>query len=148
MNPKEALRLDNQLCFTIYACSRAMTNLYRPWFDKLGLTYPQYLVLLILWEEDGVTVKDIGERLFLDSGTLTPLLKRMEAAKLIKRNRSIEDERRVHIFLTESGQAMQEQACSIPVEMMRERGLSPEEFTGLLADFKQLLGKLHHALDK
>jgi DNA-binding MarR family transcriptional regulator len=93
-------------------------------------------------------VKDIGERLFLDSGTLTPLLKRMEAAKLIKRNRSIEDERRVHIFLTESGQAMQEQACLIPMEMMRERGLSSEEFRGLLTDFKHLLGKLHHALDK
>jgi DNA-binding MarR family transcriptional regulator len=148
MEPKAALRLDNQLCFTIYACSRAMTNLYRPWFDKLGLTYPQYLVLLILWEKDGVTVKDIGERLFLDSGTLTPLLKRMEAAELIIRKRSIEDERKVHISLTAPGQAIQQQACLIPIEMMREHGLSGEEFTGLLADFKDLLGKLHHALGK
>lgn len=148
MNAKEALSLDNQLCFTIYACSRAMTQLYRPWFDEIGITYPQYLVLLVLWEQDGVTVKEIGERLFLDSGTLTPLLKRMEAAKLVTRKRSTEDERKVYIHLAEAGKQLELQACSIPNEMMRQRGLTPDEFTGLLADFKGLLTKLHQTLDQ
>jgi DNA-binding MarR family transcriptional regulator len=148
VNEKEALSLDNQLCFTIYACSRAMTNLYRPWFEQIGITYPQYLVLLVLWEEDGLTVKTIGERLFLDSGTLTPLLKRMEAAKLIHRKRSEQDERKVHIYLAEAGKQIEQEACAIPGEMMRKRGLSPDEFTGLLADFKGLLAKLHQTLDK
>jgi MarR family transcriptional regulator, organic hydroperoxide resistance regulator len=148
LNSKEALSLDNQLCFTIYACSRAMTQLYRPWFDEIGITYPQYLVLLVLWEQDGVMVKELGERLFLDSGTLTPLLKRMEAAKLIKRKRSNEDERKVFIHLTEEGKQLESQACTIPSEMMRQRGLTPDEFTGLLADFKGLLAKLHQTLDQ
>jgi DNA-binding MarR family transcriptional regulator len=148
LNPKEAIRLDNQLCFTIYACSRAMTQLYRPWFEEIGITYPQYLVLLVLWEEDGVTVKSLGERLFLDSGTLTPLLKRMEAAQLITRKRSSEDERKVHIHLAEKGKQLEAVACTIPGEMMRQRGLSTDEFTGLLAEFKNLLTKLHHTLDK
>jgi DNA-binding MarR family transcriptional regulator len=148
LNPKEALSLDNQLCFTIYACSRAMINLYRPWFEKIGITYPQYLVLLVLWEEDGVMVKTIGERLFLDSGTLTPLLKRMEAAKLIHRKRSEEDERKVHIYLADAGKQLEQEACSIPADMMRQRGLTPDEFTGLLADFKGLLSTLHQALGK
>jgi DNA-binding MarR family transcriptional regulator len=148
LNAKEALNLDNQLCFTVYACSRAMTQLYRPWFDEIGITYPQYLVLLVLWEQDGVTVKELGERLFLDSGTLTPLLKRMEAAKLVTRKRSTEDERKVFIHLAEAGKQLEVQACTIPSEMMRQRGLTPDEFTGLLADFKGLLAKLHQTLDQ
>jgi DNA-binding MarR family transcriptional regulator len=148
LNAKESLSLDNQLCFTIYACSRAMTQLYRPWFDEIGITYPQYLVLLVLWEQDGVMVKELGERLFLDSGTLTPLLKRMEATKLITRQRSVEDERKVFIHLTEEGKQLESQACTIPSEMMRQRGLTPDEFTGLLADFKALLAKLHQTLDQ
>src|SRR5205807_9052080 len=90
-----ALRLDNQLCFAIYSTAHAFNRVYKPLLDKLGLTYPQYLVMLVLWERDGVSVKNIGERLFLDSGTLTPLLKRLEAAELIQRKRSTEDERQV-----------------------------------------------------
>jgi MarR family transcriptional regulator, organic hydroperoxide resistance regulator len=148
LNAKEALSLDNQLCFTVYACSRAMTQLYRPWFEEIGITYPQYLVLLVLWEQDGVTVKELGERLFLDSGTLTPLLKRMEAAKLITRSRSTEDERKVLIHLAEAGKHLEAQACTIPGEMMSQRGLTSDEFTGLLADFKGLLAKLHQTLDQ
>ncbi|WP_227013901.1 MarR family winged helix-turn-helix transcriptional regulator [Paenibacillus psychroresistens] len=148
MNAKEALRLDNQLCFTVYACSRAMTQLYRPWFEEIGITYPQYLVLLVLWEQDGVTVKDLGERLFLDSGTLTPLLKRMETAKLVTRKRSTDDERKVFIHLAEAGKQLEAQACIIPGEMMSQRGLNAEEFTTLLADFKGLLAKLHQSLDQ
>ena len=99
------LRLDNQICFAVYSTAHAFNRVYKPLLDKLGLTYPQYLVMLVLWERDGVPVKDIGERLFLDSGTLTPLLKRLEAAELVKRTRSTEDERQVLIALTAKGEA-------------------------------------------
>src|SRR6202049_3087724 len=102
--------LDNQICFAIYSTAHAFNRVYKPLLDRLGLTYPQYLVMLVLWERDGVPVKDIGERLFLDSGTLTPLLKRMEAAHLLKRTRSAEDERQVLISLTSQGQALREKA--------------------------------------
>ena len=98
------LLLGNQICFAIYSTAHAFNRVYKPLLDRLGLTYPQYLVMLVLWERDGVPVKDIGERLFLDSGTLTPLLKRLEAAELIKRTRSTEDERQVLIALTAQGQ--------------------------------------------
>ena len=103
------LLLGNQLCFAVYSTAHAFNRVYKPLLDRLGLTYPQYLVMLVLWERDGVPVKDIGERLFLDSGTLTPLLKRLEAAGLIKRTRSTEDERQVLIALTSQGQALREQ---------------------------------------
>src|SRR5580698_1903142 len=102
------LRLDNQVCFAIYSTAHAFNRIYKPLLDRLGLTYPQYLVMLVLWERDDVAVKEIGERLFLDSGTLTPLLKRLEAADLIKRTRSTEDERQVLIALTAKGRALQE----------------------------------------
>src|ERR1700758_4597195 len=98
------LRLDNQICFAVYSAAHAVNRVYKPLLDRLGLTYPQYLVMLALWESDGVPVKEIGERLFLDSGTLTPLLKRLEAAGLLKRNRSSADERQVLIALTPQGQ--------------------------------------------
>jgi DNA-binding MarR family transcriptional regulator len=109
-----ALLLDNQLCFALYSTSLAMTKLYKPLLDELGLTYPQYLVMLVLWEHDDVTVSSLGERLFLDSGTLTPLLKRMETADLLARTRSKEDERRVHISLTATGRKLKTQAAKIP----------------------------------
>src|SRR5438132_4782254 len=96
----EALQLDNQLCFALYSASLAMTKLYKPLLDELGLTYPQYLVMLALWEQDGLAVSGLGERLSLDSGTLTPLLKRLEAAGFISRVRDVEDERRVRVTLT------------------------------------------------
>ena len=102
------LRLDNQICFAVYSTAHAFNRVYKPLLERLGLTYPQYLVMLVLWERDGVPVKDIGERLFLDSGTLTPLLKRLEAAELIRRTRSTEDERQVLIALTPQGQALRE----------------------------------------
>src|ERR1700751_5827437 len=108
------LRLDNQICFAIYSTAHAFNRVYKPLLDRLGLTYPQYLVMLVLWEKDGVSVKDIGERLFLDSGTLTPLLKRLEAAQLIKRTRSKEDERQVLIALTAQGKALKEKARAVP----------------------------------
>jgi DNA-binding MarR family transcriptional regulator len=108
------LKLDNQLCFALYSTSLAMTKLYKPLLDELGLTYPQYLAMLVLWEQDGLMVSEIGERLYLDSGTLTPLLKRLEAAGLIARIRAVEDERRVHITLTAAGRKLKTKAAKIP----------------------------------
>jgi len=109
-----ALLLDNQLCFALYSTSLAMTKLYKPLLDELGLTYPQYLVMLVLWEKDGPMVSELGERLYLDSGTLTPLLKRLEAAGFIARVRDTQDERRVHITLTAAGRKLKARAQKIP----------------------------------
>ena len=108
------LQLDNQLCFALYSTSLAMTKLYKPLLEELGLTYPQYLAMLVLWEQDGLTVSELGERLYLDSGTLTPLLKRMEAAGLVSRLRAVQDERRVHITLTAAGRKLKDKAAKIP----------------------------------
>jgi MarR family transcriptional regulator, organic hydroperoxide resistance regulator len=109
-----ALRLDNQLCFAMYSTSLAMTKLYKPLLETLDLTYPQYLAMLALWEQDGVSVSALGERLFLDSGTLTPLLKRMEEKGLLRRQRSAQDERRVEVFLSLQGTDLKSQAARIP----------------------------------
>jgi MarR family transcriptional regulator, organic hydroperoxide resistance regulator len=109
-----ALLLDNQLCFALYSTSLAMTKLYKPLLEELGLTYPQYLVMLVLWEKDGPMVSELGERLYLDSGTLTPLLKRLEAAGFIARVRDTQDERRVHITLTAAGRKLKARAQKIP----------------------------------
>jgi len=111
---ENALLLDNQLCFALYSASLAMTKLYKPLLEELGLTYPQYLVMLVLWEADGVMVSEIGHRLSLDSGTLTPLLKRLEAAGLISRMRDVQDERRVHIHLTQAGRKLKARAAKVP----------------------------------
>jgi DNA-binding MarR family transcriptional regulator len=110
----QALKLDHQLCFALYSASLAMTKLYKPLLEELGLTYPQYLALLVLWEQDGLTVSDLGERLHLDSGTLTPLLKRMETAGLLSRLRDVQDERRVLIRLTAAGRQLKKRAARIP----------------------------------
>lgn len=112
--PEQALRLDNQLCFALYSASLAMTKVYKPLLDELNITYPQYLVLLVLWERDGLTVSELGERLYLDSGTLTPLLKRMESAELLSRLRDTEDERRVLIRLSPTGRKLKSRAQRIP----------------------------------
>ncbi len=110
----EALRLDRQLCFPLYAAARKIVNLYTPLLKPLGITYTQYLVLMVLWEEDGVTVGDLCRRLYLDSGTLTPLLKKMEAESFVRRARSTLDERIVTVTLTEKGRSMKEQVRSVP----------------------------------
>jgi DNA-binding MarR family transcriptional regulator len=109
-----ALLLDNQLCFALYSTSQAMTQMYKPLLDALDLTYPQYLVMLLLWEQDGQSVSALGERLYLDSGTLTPLLKRMEAKGVLTRQRATQDERRVEIFLTAQGRQLKTRAAKIP----------------------------------
>ena len=110
----KALQLDNQLCFALYSASLAMTKLYQPLLAELGLTYPQYLAMLVLWERDGLMVSELGDRLFLDSGTLTPLLKRLETAGLIARIRALDDERRVHVTLTATGRKLRARAEKIP----------------------------------
>ena len=110
----EWLKLDHQLCFALYSSSLAMTKLYKPLLDPLGLTYPQYLVMLVLWETDGQTVSDVGHRLTLDSGTLTPLLKRLEASGLVQRLRDSADERRVLLLLTAAGRKLKVRAQKIP----------------------------------
>ena len=114
LNPDQALLLDNQLCFALYSASLAMTKLYKPLLDELGLTYPQYLVMLVLWEGDGLMVSELGQRLCLDSGTLTPLLKRLESTGLVSRMRDAEDERRVRIQLTAAGRKLKARAAKVP----------------------------------
>src|SRR6266700_5285517 len=129
-----ALRLDNQICFAIYSTAHAFNRVYKTLLDGLGLTYPQYLVMLVLWERDGVPVKDIGERLFLDSGTLTPLLKRLEAADFVKRTRSTEDERQVLIALTPKGHALREQARAVPQAILASSACSVAELSAMKND--------------
>jgi DNA-binding MarR family transcriptional regulator len=111
------LLLDNQLCFALYSASLTMTKVYKPLLAKFGVTYPQYLVLLVLWEQDKRTVSELGDRLFLDSGTLTPLLKRLEALNYISRDRDAEDERRVIVSLTSEGKRLQKQALAVPQQI-------------------------------
>ncbi|PTL81441.1 MarR family winged helix-turn-helix transcriptional regulator [Vitiosangium sp. GDMCC 1.1324] len=141
----DVLRLDDQLCFALYAASRAMTGAYQPLLEELGVTYPQYLVLLTLWEEDGARVSRIGERLHLDSATLTPLLKRLEARGLVERRRSSEDERVVEVFLTAEGKRLQQKAREIPLALLCKMKLSLPELARLRTTLQELTQKLHDA---
>ncbi|WP_342133239.1 MarR family winged helix-turn-helix transcriptional regulator [Hydrogenophaga sp. OTU3427] len=136
--PDTALLLDHQLCFALYSASLAMTKLYKPVLAPLGLTYPQYLVLLCLWESDGATVSLLGERLQLDSGTLTPLLKRMEASGWVRRERSAEDERRVLVWLTPAGQQLKQQARSVPACVLEASECSVQDLHSLNRQIRQL----------
>ena len=140
------LQLDNQICFAIYSTAHAFNRVYKPLLDRLGLTYPQYLVMLVLWERDGVPVKDIGERLFLDSGTLTPLLKRLEAAQLLKRTRNTDDERQVLVALTPQGQALREKARAVPQGILASSACSVGELTALKNEIVALRDRLNAAL--
>ena len=130
--------LDEQLCFAVYSASHAMVKAYRPLLDALGLTYPQYLVMMVLWERDGLGVSELGGRLHLDSGTLTPLLKRLEQAGHVVRARSADDERRVEITLTPSGRALRAKAGELPLRMARLTGCSAAELRGLRAQLARL----------
>ena len=139
------LLLGNQICFAIYSTAHAFNRVYKPLLDRLGLTYPQYLVMLVLWERDGVPVKDIGERLFLDSGTLTPLLKRLEAAHLLKRTRSAEDERQVLISLTSQGQTLREKARTVPQAILAASACSLGELSAMKNQLIALRDRLNAA---
>jgi DNA-binding MarR family transcriptional regulator len=136
------LLLDNQMCFALYSTSLAMTKLYKPLLETVGLTYPQYLVMLVLWEVNGLSVSEMGERLFLDSGTLTPLLKRMEQAGLLSRQRSCKDERRVHVFITSHGSELKAKAASIPACVVQQVGCSLSEVRNMTQQVQKLRTKL------
>jgi DNA-binding MarR family transcriptional regulator len=142
-----ALDLNEQLCFALYAASRRMTAAYRPLLDALDLTYPQYLVMLVLWEQDGLTVRELGARLQLDSGTLTPLLKRLERAGLISRRRRVSDEREVEVGLTRSGRILRAGAESIPQCMQGRTGLSSATLIRLRVGLRTLAANLLSPMD-
>lgn len=144
--PNPLLQLDNQLCFAVYSAGHAFNRVYKPLLDRLKLTYPQYLAMLVLWEQDNVPVKDIGERLFLDSGTLTPLLKRLEAAGLIKRTRSVEDERQMLIALTVQGQALRDKAKAVPQGILAASACTVGEMAAMKNDLVALRDRLNAAL--
>jgi DNA-binding MarR family transcriptional regulator len=139
---KSAPQLDAQLCFALYSTSLSMSKLYRKLLRKLGITYSQYLVLMVLWEQDQLTVSDIGERLVLDSATLTPLLKRMEAQGLVSRQRAASDERQVIISLTPEGDALREQAVELPREVLRATESSVAELTAMKEELMVLRARL------
>lgn len=142
---ERALLLDNQLCFALYSASLAMTKLYKPLLESMGLTYPQYLVMLALWERDGETVGQLGARLFLDSGTLTPLLKRLEAQGLLQRQRDAADERRVLLSLTQTGQALREQAEAVPRSVACATACELDEIVQLTRQLQDLRRRLQGA---
>lgn len=135
----ECLKLSNQLCFPLYACSREMIKLYKPFLDKLGLTYTQYITMMVLWEHKAMTVKTLGQELYLDSGTLTPLLKKLEEKGLVTRRRSDQDERSLIVTITPSGEAMKDQALHIPAEMTKCVNLPKEEIRELYRMLHQML---------
>lgn len=145
------LRLDQQLCFALYRASRAIIRSYAPMLEPLGLTYPQYLVLLVLWEEDGLSVKRLGKKLSLDSATLTPLLKRLEAQKIVERRRDTEDERVVRIHLTGEGAALRLEAQKVPVAVCNNAGFdlakpsSVEQIVRMRGELHELSGRLEEA---
>jgi DNA-binding MarR family transcriptional regulator len=139
----QLLRLDSQICFAVYSAAHAFNRVYKPLLDRLGLTYPQYLVMMVLWERDGIPLKDIGERLYLDSGTLTPLLKRLEQAGLIRRTRSTEDERQVLIALTSQGQALKDKARAVPSSILAASQCSVAELTAVKNEITALRDRLN-----
>jgi DNA-binding MarR family transcriptional regulator len=141
-NPDDLLKIDNFICFALYSAGHAFTRLYKPLLEPLGLTYPQYLVMAVLWENDGRTVGEIGEKLLLESSTLTPLLKRLETAGLVRRTRDRDDERVVRIQLTPEGAALKQKAVGIPQAIGCSTSLSIPEMMKLTDDIKALRKKL------
>jgi DNA-binding MarR family transcriptional regulator len=146
-SPATMLALENQFCFALYSASHAVTKTYKPLLDRLGLTYPQYLVMLVLWEQDGILVKDIGARLFLDSGTLTPLLKRLESNGLVERRRDPRDERQVRISLSAAGRALRDQAMGIPQQLLCASGKEAVALARLRADLSAVRDDLLQSMD-
>ncbi|WP_079710177.1 MarR family winged helix-turn-helix transcriptional regulator [Paraliobacillus ryukyuensis] len=144
----QMIKLEDQICFALYATTREMTKRYRPLLEELNITYPQYLVLLVLWEQDGITVKELGSRLYLDSGTLTPMLKRMADNDLIERKRSAEDERKVVVTLTETGKKAKEDAACIPARLLENVDAEPAEVEKLKETLMKMLKSLHELNEK
>ena len=144
----DMLLLDRQVCFPLYAASNLLNRMYRPVLAQLNLTYPQYLVMLVLWETPLCTVGELGDKLFLDSGTLTPLLKRLAANGLVNRQRDPQDERRVLISLTSEGQSLKQQAVIIPHTLAQSLHLAPEQVEQLRRQVQHLIGIMSHALQQ
>ncbi|WP_046236224.1 MarR family winged helix-turn-helix transcriptional regulator [Pseudomonas syringae pv. coryli] len=142
----DSLLLDNQLCFALYSTSLMMTKVYKPLLQALGLTYPQYLAMMVLWERDGLTVGDVSTRLLTDPGSLTPLLKRLEGEGFISRTRSKEDERVVLLHLTAQGRELQQKALTVPGCVLSSSGLTMEKLHDLQAQLLKLREHLHHSL--
>lgn len=142
----DSLKLDSMLCFAIYAAGHAFTRFYKPRLDAIGLTYPQYLVFLVLWEQDGLTVKALGEKLFLDSGTITPLLKRLEARGLVRRQRDEDDERLVRVLLTPEGRGLRAKALAVPLQVAGASGLENESADHLRSGLHRLRARLDASL--
>ncbi len=140
---REAMKLSNQLCFPLYAAARNITALYTPYLKPLGLTYTQYIVFLVLWEKDGVTVGELCEKLMLDNGTLSPLLKKMQQAGFVEKKRSAEDDRVVVVTLTEKGRGLQDEAKEIPLKVASCVKLSPEKAQMLYKLLYEILGGEH-----
>ena len=144
MPDQQQLTLDQLLCFSVYSTGHAFNRIYKPLLDRIGLTYPQYLVMVVLWQEDGQTVRGIGSKLFLESNTLTPLIKRLESAGLLKRARDQEDERQVRVKLTQKGRDLQDAAHEVPDCVFEACGLDLDA----LKDLNQKLIMLRHSLEK
>ncbi|SPB14739.1 MarR family transcriptional regulator [Caballeronia novacaledonica] len=142
------LELDQQLCFALYSTSLAMTKAYKPLLEKLNLTYPQYLAMLVLWETDDLTVKEIAARLSLDSATMTPLLKRLEAQGYVERVRGVEDERQVHVRLSDAGRALRQSARAIPTEIYCASGSDIDAILRLRADLVRLRASINEYIDQ
>lgn len=142
-NNDDLLKLDNQLCFALYVASKEIIRMYKPLLDPLGLTYTSYIAMLVLWEKDEITIKALGERLSLDTGTLTPLLKKMEADGLLKRRRSPLDERQVYIFLTDKGKQLKKPALEVPKQMICALPSDLKSSGNLLMDLQSLIGALN-----
>ena len=142
MENQETPKLGNQLCIPFYVIAKEITGMYRPYLEELDITYSQYLVMMVLWEFERLTVNQIGEKLYLDSGTLTPLLKRLEAKSYIVRHRKKEDERVVEVFLTEEGNQLQKKACIIPGKMQDKLNLSEDDLVALKETINKLLIKI------
>lgn len=143
---RDPLCLDNQLCFSLYSAAHAIKRAYRPLLEDLGLTYPQYLILIVLWQTDGLKVSEIGKKLALDSGTLTPVLKRLDALGLINRTRRPQDEREVEISLTPSGRALRERAVDVRRDVVRQLRMSEQEIASLRTDLNMLVSTLGAAV--
>lgn len=141
-NKIDALKLESQLCFPLYACSKEIIKRYKPFLDKIDLTYTQYITMMVLWEHKEINVKTMGEYLFLDSGTLTPLLKKLEGKELIKRQRSKDDERNLNISITKKGEELKTKALDIPENMGKCIALSPEEAATLYKILYKVLGQI------
>lgn len=138
----DALKIENQLCFPLYACAKEVVRKYKPYLDEIDLTYTQYITMMIMWDKKEVNVKSLGESLYLDSGTLTPLLKKLETKGFITRKRSAEDERVIIVRITEKGEKLKEQAISVPQSMSKCVSLSAEEATQLYTILYKILGNL------